>query len=353
MRKQQTGPQVIRTKKLLAPIAFVAGIFALAGGAQAECGPVSIAEMNWGSAAIAAHVDRIILEAGYGCDAELVPGDTLPTFTSMDEKGTPDIAPELWINSMRAPVEKAVAENRLVVGAEILADGAIEGWWMPKFVADAHPDIKTVQQALEHSELFPAPGEVAADASASDKPNGIVTGCPAAWGCHIPTVNLFRALGAAEKDFKLMEPASAEELKRSIADAFESKTGWLGYYWAPTSLLARYQMVKLSFGVQHDKADWDNCTSIANCSNPKVNSYPTSRAFTIVTREFADKAGGGADYVKKRQWTNSTVNSLLAWRDDNQASNADAAKHFLKTMPEIWTNWVSPDAARKIEASLR
>ena len=36
-----------------------------------------------------AEVDKIILEKGYGCEVELVPGATMPTFTSMNDKGEP------------------------------------------------------------------------------------------------------------------------------------------------------------------------------------------------------------------------------------------------------------------------
>ena len=55
--------------------------------ADAACGNVTIADMNWNSATLIANVDRFILEHGYGCNAELVPGDTMPTGTSMTEKG--------------------------------------------------------------------------------------------------------------------------------------------------------------------------------------------------------------------------------------------------------------------------
>ena len=57
----------------------------------------------------------MILTEGYGCDAELVAGDTVPTFTSMMEKGQPDIAPEGWLNTVRDLLEKAVKEDRLVL----------------------------------------------------------------------------------------------------------------------------------------------------------------------------------------------------------------------------------------------
>merc|ERR1712230_78016 len=83
--------------------------------AYASCGKIKIAEMNWASAELMANVDKIILEKGYGCEVEMVAGATMPTFTSMNEKGTPDVAPELWANAVAVPLKKAVGENRLIV----------------------------------------------------------------------------------------------------------------------------------------------------------------------------------------------------------------------------------------------
>jgi glycine betaine/proline transport system substrate-binding protein len=37
---------------------------------------------------------------------------------------------------------------------------------------------------------------------------------------------------------------------------------------------------------------------------------------------------------------------------DNQATGADGAMHFLKTQPEIWTTWVSPEVAEKIKGEV-
>ena len=85
---------------------------------NAACGKVSISEMNWASASLMANVDKIILEKGYGCEVELVAGDTMPTFTSMNEKGAPDVAPELWANAVAVPLKKAVGEKRLIVANE-------------------------------------------------------------------------------------------------------------------------------------------------------------------------------------------------------------------------------------------
>ena len=60
--------------------AAIAGsaLLALSSNAQAACGSVSIAEMNWASAQLMANVDKIILQEGYGCDVEIVPAILCP-----------------------------------------------------------------------------------------------------------------------------------------------------------------------------------------------------------------------------------------------------------------------------------
>lgn len=331
-------------KKLLASTILAAGLYASAGSAQAaDCGSVSIAEMNWASAGVAAQVDKFILENGYGCTVTLVTGDTMPTFASMNEKSEPDMAPEFWVDSVRTALDAALAEGRLIQAAPLLSEGGVQGWWIPKFLADAHPDIKTVQDALQHPELFPAP---------EDPARAAVYNCPAGWNCQVSTANLYRAIGAEQKGFDLIDTGSAAGLDGSIANAFEKKIGWLGYYWAPTAILGKYEMIKLPFGVEHDKKEWDSCTAIPDCPNPKLNGYPVASVYTIVTKQFAEKASVAMDYVKTRKWDNQTVSKVLAWMGDNQGTNEDAAKYFLKTYPQLWTTWVTPEVAEKVKSAL-
>ena len=100
-----------KLKNALFSAALVIGMGSFTTSAQADghCGDVTIAEMTWQSAAVLAHMDAKILSAGYGCNVELVPGDTMPTGTSMIEKGEPDIAPELWTNGLGPLLAPAVA----------------------------------------------------------------------------------------------------------------------------------------------------------------------------------------------------------------------------------------------------
>jgi glycine betaine/proline transport system substrate-binding protein len=331
------------TRNLLAMITAAGLIGSVSGASAQECGTITVANMNWQSAEVLAHIDNIILSEGYGCDVELVPGDTMPTFTSMNEKSQPDVAPELWVNSLRIPLDEAIAEGRLIVAAEALADGGVEGWWIPQYIADAHPDIKTIEDALARPDIFPAP---------EDASKGAVHNCPSGWNCQIITENLFKAYGADGKGFVLVDTGSAAGLDGSIAKAYERGQGWLGYYWAPTSVLGRYQMVKLDEGVEHDKAHWETCTGIEGCVDPKPNAWRKSDVFTVVTKNFADSASVAMDYISTRKWDNTTVNTLLAWMSENQATGEEGAEYFLKNSPDVWTPWVSSDTADKVRHAL-
>ena len=308
-----------------------------------ECGSVSIARMNWQSAEVLAEVDRFILEHGYGCQAELVPGDTMPTMTSMAERGQPDVAPEMWVNAVREPLNQAVSEGRLHIAAEALPDGGIEGWWIPKYVADAHPEIKTVADALARPDLFRAP----------ENPNvGAVHNCPSGWNCQITTANAFRAWNAEAAGFTLVDTGSAAGLDGSIARAYERQQPWLGYYWSPTAILGRYEMVRLEPDVPFDRAAWDSCNAVTECADPKPNAWPVAEVFTVITTEFRERGGPAIDYLSTRGWSNDVVNALMAWMTDNQATGEDGAIHFLETQPEIWTQWVPADVAERIRAAL-
>ncbi|GIX13250.1 MAG: ABC transporter substrate-binding protein [Paracoccaceae bacterium] len=313
-----------------------------AQAADGECGRVTIAEMNWASAGLAAWVDKIILEEGYGCEVALVTGDTVPTFTSMNEKGEPDVAPELWVNAVKIPLDAAVAEGRILIAAEILTDGGIEGFWVPTWLAKEH-GIRTIHDALAHPELFPG---------AEDPGKGAFFNCPSGWACQIITENQFRALNAEEKGFELVDSGSAAGLDGSIARAFNRHEGWLGYYWAPTAILGKYEMTKLDLGVPHDRKHWDTCTVVKDCPNPKLNEWPRSDVFTAVTASFAEKNAVAMDYLRTRSWSNDIVNRLLAWMGDNQATNEDGAYYFLENHPEVWKAWLPEDVAARVEKAL-
>ncbi|MES9965384.1 MAG: ABC transporter substrate-binding protein [Candidatus Sedimenticola sp. 20ELBAFRAG] len=311
--------------------------------AAQECGKVTIADMNWNSATLIANIDRFILESGYGCEAELVPGDTMPTGTSMTEKGEPDIAPELWSNSMKDALEKGVAEKRLRIAGKSLSDGGEEGFWVPQYLVDKDPKMATIEGVVAKAKIFEHP---------EDPDSAAFYGCPAGWNCQISSGNLFKALKLGDAGFDLIDPGSGAGLSGAIAKAYERQEPWFGYYWAPTAVLGKYKMVKVDFGSGADVDHFTNCTSKNDCENPKVTMYPPSPVHTVTTEGFAAKSPQAYEYLTKRAFKNSQMNELLAWMEDNQADGEIAMEYFLKNHEETWAPWVSADVAGKVKKAL-
>jgi glycine betaine/proline transport system substrate-binding protein len=322
-------------------------ITALSGGvAQAACGTVTIAEMNWASAQAAARVDEFILKHGYGCNAETVPGDTMPTATSMTEKGRPDIAPELWMNNIKEPIEKAVNDKRLVIAGNVLENptkNAGEGWWVPTYMLEKNPELATIAGVKKNAALFKDP---------EDPNRGRLVGCPAGWACQISTANLFKAFEMEQAGFNLVDPGSGAALSGAITKAYNREEPILAYYWAPTALLSKLDMTRVDLG-PYDQKTFESCIGVNTCTDPKPNSFAPSEIKTVVSSKFANGQPEAMGYLKARVWPMKDFGAVLQYMEQEQASGKDAALYFLKTYPETWKKWVSTDAAAKIQTALK
>jgi glycine betaine/proline transport system substrate-binding protein len=319
--------------------AFLSG-----GAAHAACGDLTLAVFSWQSAEANAYVDQFILNNGYGCNATTVAGDTVPTVTSMIEKGQPDIAPSVAVTFLGDFYTKGEAEGRVKIIGSGISDGSMSGWWIPKYVADAHPDIKTVDDAMKHPELFPAPED--------PSKGGVIQG-PQGWGDTIVTAQLFKALEADKKGFVLIPSGSAAALDGAITKAYETKKGFIAAYWTPTSLLVKYPMVRLEGA--HDEAEWVRCTTKQDCPDPKPNYWKPAVEATLASAKFLkrDDLRPAKDYFAKRTWSQAEVGKVMLWMTENQANGEDGAKWFIKNMPEVWTKWVPADIAEKVKAAAK
>lgn len=311
----------------------------------AECGTdktIQIAEMSWPSAAALARIHAHILKDGYGCNVEIVAGDTVPTTSSMLGKGTPAIAPELWISSIQEQWKKGEADGTVVSLGDVFVGGTVEGWFIPKYTKDAHPDLVTAQDVVDHPEYFPDP---------DDSSKGRFYSCPPGWACEIANASLFKAYDMENKGWNLFSPGSGGNLDASIARAFTREEPILFYYWGPTAILGKYDTYKLEM----PPLDMEvyTCNTDPRCTNPPgKTSFPKSQVIIGAAAWVKKDAPVVADYFSKVAIGTEQVNALLAWGDDNKADAEDTAVHFLKDSQDVWTKWVPADVAEKVKAAL-
>lgn len=325
-------PKFLRVSAFVAAVAVTAGVSAT--DAHADCGEVSITEMNWASASVVTNVAKFIMEQGYGCKVTAVPSDTVPAATSLAENGEPDIATEMWINS--APVyQKLEEEGKVKTIANVLSDGGAEHWLIPKYLADKHPELKTIEGVLANPELV----------------GGRFHNCPEGWGCRIVNDSLKQAFDLEGNGIEVFNHGSGDTLAGSIAAAYADEEPWFGYYWAPTALLGKYEMVPVDLGPYVDEVH--QCNRNTECNKVGKSSYPSARVVTGVTTDFAEREPEVVEMLSKLSFTNQQMGAVLAWKEDNNASIEETTVHFLTTYKDVWADWLNDDAKSKLAGLLK
>ncbi len=214
---------------------------------------------------------------------------------------------------------------------------------MPKYMVDKNPELATIEGIKANAKLFPHP---------EDDSKAAFMSCPAGWTCQITAGHLFDALGLEEAGFEQVDPGSGAALAGSIARAYDREQPWFGYYWSPTPVLGRYEMVKVDFGVPADPEHYESCITQADCLTPKVTAYPPSAVNTITTEKFAEQSPEAYAYIQNRSYSNADMSAMMAWMEENQADGEIAAFEFLQSYPQVWTTWVPEAVAEKIKSAL-
>ncbi|MEL6463414.1 MAG: glycine betaine ABC transporter substrate-binding protein [Pseudomonadota bacterium] len=302
--------------------------------AAAECGEVSITEMDWASAAVVTNVAKFLLEQGYGCSVTVVPTTTVPAMASVAETGEPDILTELW-TSYTEVYEELRGEGKLVELSKVLSDGGVEAWWIPDYLAEEHPELTTLEGIKANPQLV----------------GGRFHDCPSGWGCDITNHNNFKAADLADAGVERFQHGSGETLATAIAAAYEAKEPWFGYYWAPTSVLGKYPMVQVEMPAYD--ADTHTCNGLEDCATPGLSAYPVSNVVTAATQAFVDREPDAAALMGNVTFTNAQMGEVLAWQEANEASNEEAAVYFLTTYKDVWGDWLNDEARGNLSALLQ
>ena len=295
--------------------------------AQADCGKVSVGEMNWTSGGIIASITEFILTQGYGCDVTVVPSATTTAITSLAENNEPDIVPEFWPNG--APAYYDLAEQGKVVKAsDAFSEGGTEHWLVPADLVEKHPELATIEGVLDNPELV----------------GGVFHNCPDGWGCRINNDSLIEAFDFEAHGMDVFNHGSGETLKSALVSAMENDEPYFGYYWGPTAPLGKYDLVSVDLGPVNESVY--ECNIDPECDEVGVSGYPSAPVFNVVTTELAEREPEVFAFIQNMSFSNEAMNSLLAWHADNNATLDEAAVHYLENNKDEWMSWLN-DAARE------
>jgi len=299
--------------------------------------PIRFTELNWESSLVLSGIERFILEHGYGCKTETVPGETLAMLAAL-QRGDVDVTPEVWPGQIETAWEKALASKKAFGVGQVYEAG--EGWYIPRYTAERHPDLKRAADLARFKDLFPDP---------EDPSKGRIYGCPAGWACGTLNGNLLRAL-KLEHDYALFPPGSGAAQKAAIVSAYKRKKDIVFYYWTPTALVGALDLVKLELPPFDPQAY--RCMTDPQCETPVATEFKSTPVVTGLNAEFARQAPTLQAFFTAIKISRPAIDGTLGWLETQHAEPEDAVRHFLTTYPDEWKSWVPEEVAERVRAAL-
>ena len=298
--------------------------------------PIVFAGLDWDSAQFHTAVAQRILEAGYGCKTDVVVGSTIPLVQAMAQ-GDIDVAMEIWKDNVTEVWTKAETRGQ-VKELGINFDDAIQAWYIPRTLQQANPELKRVSDLPRFKALFK---------DAEEPAKGRFYNCPSGWICEVMNTAKLRTYGL-EKDFTNFRPGTGAALAAAIAGAMLRKEPIVAYYWGPTWVLGKYDLVALEEPAWN-AADWHGLST--DPKYPRGVAYPKVAVAIGANAKFIDKAPETVKFLRAYRTTSAQINAALSVMQDNKNDAKIAARDFLKKHPDVWHAWVPAEIAAKIEAA--
>ncbi|WP_296404628.1 glycine betaine ABC transporter substrate-binding protein [Psychrobacter sp.] len=335
----------IKKGLLLSLLLLSAQAFATCGDSQSH--PIKFGSLTWESGQFISAVLQIIAEEGYGCRTEMVPGTgpALETALSQDDI---QVIGEQWVG--RSPImEDAISANKAKIIGSTLQGGATQGWYVPNYVLEEHPELKDYRNISKFSTLF-------IDPESPSKARFL--NCPTGWTCEVFNTHLLNNLGltkAKPQDSKILtfnyvHPGTGAALDAEISSAFEQHKPLLFYYWQPTGLMAKYNFGSINFPA-YDEQCWNKLLD-AKSNTDCISGFPVSKLGIAVSMPFSTKHPELVEAYHKVQFSSDILNGAILEMNENKRSGNEQAKLFLQQHPQIWKNWLTADAANRLAISL-
>ena len=336
MNKKRTPSAIIRFSLLVVCLSVL-----LSGGIASalEEKPVVFADFSWDSAQFHNRVAGFILEHGFGRKVLYNFTEEMPGFLGL-ERGDFHLAMETWVDNSATYWAKAEKQGKIISLGRNYED-APQGWYVPAYVVRGDtkrgikalaPDLRTVADLARYWEIFMDP---------EDNTRGRFLNGPTGWPISGTNVARLKAYGL-DSTFRNFYAGSGAALAVGIAGAYERGIPVVAYYWEPTPLLGRYDMIKLEES-PYDEAVWKKNGGCA---------FPACRVLKTGNSGFLDSEPEIRKFIEKYATTLALTNAALASMEEKKSTHAQAAEAFLRDNPELWKSWLDEDRAGKVQSAL-
>ena len=317
--------------------------------ASADCGKTRLADFDWNSANVHTGIVQFVLENGYGCEVETTRGSTTPIMAAHYDSQL-DVVTELWYDNIVQEYD-AVEAAGTIRNIGINTPDSQQAFYVDRTTAEKY-NIKSVldMNNPEIAALFKDP---------ENPDKGRMVSCIGGWTCY--TINhVKQRVYGLDKLYTNFDPGSNGALSAVIAGAFAKEQPLFTYYWAPTALMGKVDLVRL-VEPPYDADCWDAMMLVvedikANGSDVYTptcaTEYKDMSLDKSVLTAWADTHPDETAFLRAYSLPTATVNKLLAFYEGEADGDMELlAIEYLSNNSE-WKSWVSAEVAAKVSAAL-
>ena len=317
--------------------------------ASADCGKARLADFDWNSANVHTGIVQFILEHGYGCEVETTRGSTTPIMAAHYDSQL-DVVTELWYDNIVTQYDAVEAEG-IIENIGINTPDSQQAFYVDRNTAEKY-NIKSVLDMNNP--------EIAALFSDPENPDmGRMVSCIGGWTCY--TINhVKQRVYGLDKFYTNFDPGSSGALAAEIAGAFAKDRPIFTYYWAPTALMGKVDLVRL-VEPPYDAACWGAMMDVVEDikANGKdvykptcATEYKDMSLDKSVLTAWADTHPDETAFLRAYSIPTATVNKLLAFYEGEADGDMELlAMEYLQNNSE-WKSWVSAEVAAKVSGAL-
>ena len=295
---------------------------------------IIFSDLNWTSAQVQNRVAQYIVEKGYGYATDVVFGGTLPLFQGL-RRGDTHVTLEIWLPNQDEAWNEAMDAGEVIEIGESLGKDWQSAFVIPRYLQEQYPDLDSIEDLRDDKfkDLF---------ATAETGGKARLVSCVIGWSCE--EVNAAQILGYDLTDHvHVVNPGDGAALNADLYGAYEKQEPWLGYQWGTNEPALLLDLVRLD-----EPAYSDECWA-AN----KACAYQDASILVAVHPDLIDGAPDVVEMLRSWGFNIGVYSEVAAWmKENNSSSSNDAALWWLQSKSDIWSTWVTEDAAAAISAAL-
>ncbi|MGH3472667.1 MAG: ABC transporter substrate-binding protein [Nocardioidaceae bacterium] len=323
MRKVRTGSAF----KALAMGACITLAVAACGGSNIKnttttnagttpCGTFNIAVNPWVGYEADAYVVGDLAQTKLGCNVQYKNLSEEPSWAGFGT-GAVDVVLENW--GHQDLIKKYIhTSNPTAELAGQTGNIGVIGWFVPPWLAKAHPDITNWKNLNQYASHFVT--------SESGGKGQLLDGDPSY------VTNDAALIKNLHLNYKVVVGGSEAALIQSFKSAEQNHTWLIAYFYSPQWFLNEVPLVKVN--LPKYTPGCDNVPSKVACD------YPLYHLNKVVSTTFAKSGSPAYSLVKKFHWTNKDQNAVATYIAKDGMAPAAAAQKWIAANQSLVNSWL-------------